>query len=209
MPGGADPGAADGDRMSPTRPTTRATGLTPRQAAFVAEYLVDLNATQAAIRAGYSARTAEVQGPRLLGNVRVAAAIGQATTRRLTRLEVQGDRVVAELARLGFSDIRRVFDAEGRLLPPRAWPDDLAAAIASIEVVTTTVPGSKPVAVEHVAKIKLWDKPKALELLGRHAGIFPDAGARGLGVHVGKDGAVTVLYGFDASAFPKAPGGSE
>ena len=59
--------------------------LTPRQERFVAEYLIDLNATQAAIRAGYSAKTAEVQGPRLLGNVRVAAAIADGQAKRAER----------------------------------------------------------------------------------------------------------------------------
>lgn len=68
--------------------------LTPKQAAFVAEYLIDLNATQAAIRAGYSAKTADVQGPRLLGNVRIAAALAAAQTKRTERTEITQDWVL-------------------------------------------------------------------------------------------------------------------
>ncbi len=71
--------------------------MTPKQTCFVQEYLVDLNATQAAIRAGYSAHTADVQGPRLLGNVGVAAAIQAAQTALSERLEVTAERVVAGL----------------------------------------------------------------------------------------------------------------
>ncbi len=71
--------------------------MTPRQTRFVQEFLLDLNATQAAIRAGYSAHTADVQGPRLLGNVGVAAAIQAAQTALSERLEVTAERVVAGL----------------------------------------------------------------------------------------------------------------
>src|SRR5205085_1104724 len=82
--------------------------LNDRQARFVAEYLVDLNATQAAIRAGYSARTAYSAGERLLRNVEVAAAIAEAQAARSRRTEVTADRVVLELARVAFGDPRRV-----------------------------------------------------------------------------------------------------
>lgn len=71
--------------------------LAPRQQVFVEEYLVDLNATQAAIRAGYSAKTAVVQGPRLLGNVRVQAAISDAAALRAERTNTEADWVVAKL----------------------------------------------------------------------------------------------------------------
>ena len=71
--------------------------LTPKQARFVEEYLVDLNATQAAIRAGYSAKTAEVQGSRLLGNVKVAAAIREAQEARSERTGITQDEVIQGL----------------------------------------------------------------------------------------------------------------
>jgi phage terminase small subunit len=73
--------------------------ITPKQKRFVEEYLVDLNATQAAVRAGYSARTAEQQGARLLGNVKVAAAIQVAQSARSERLRLTQDDVLRGLHR--------------------------------------------------------------------------------------------------------------
>lgn len=81
--------------------------LTPKQAAFVREYLVDLNATHAAIRAGYSAKTADVQGPRLLGHVGVKAAIAAGQTKLEKRTEITKDWVIAqatELLQLGIKE---------------------------------------------------------------------------------------------------------
>src|SRR5215213_1985099 len=80
-------------------------GLTARQARFVEEYLVDLNATQAAIRAGYSARTANEQASRLLANVSVAAAISEALAARAERTQITADQVVEELAAIGFAKL--------------------------------------------------------------------------------------------------------
>lgn len=76
--------------------------LTPRQLRFVDEYLIDLNATQAAIRAGYKASTADVNGPRLLGNAGVAAAIQAGKARRARRTEVSQDDVIRELKAVAF-----------------------------------------------------------------------------------------------------------
>jgi phage terminase small subunit len=78
--------------------------LTPKQARFVDEYLIDLNATQAAIRAGYSAATALQQGPRLLGNVGVQAAISARQADRSERTEITQDRVLAELWAIATAD---------------------------------------------------------------------------------------------------------
>lgn len=74
--------------------------MNPKQATFVREYLVDLNATQAAIRAGYSAKTAEQQGPRLLGHVEVAAAIKAGMAARAARLDLKADDVLTDIARI-------------------------------------------------------------------------------------------------------------
>ncbi len=88
-------------RKQARRPSAypRKSSLTPRQQRFVQEYLIDLNATQAAIRAGYSARTAEVQGPRLLGNVRVVEAIQSAQQALSERAECTQDEVMTDLKR--------------------------------------------------------------------------------------------------------------
>lgn len=78
--------------------------MTPKQQSFVDEYLIDLNATQAAIRAGYSAKTAEQQGPRLLGNVEIAAALQAALAARSERTKITADDVLRELWAIGTAD---------------------------------------------------------------------------------------------------------
>lgn len=82
-----------------------APGLTPKQALFVREYLVDLSATAAAIRAGYSKKTAHSQGPRLLANVGVAAAIQKAMNKRAEKVELTAERVLEEISAIGFTEL--------------------------------------------------------------------------------------------------------
>lgn len=143
--------------------------LNPKQSRFVAEYLIDLNATQAAIRAGYSARTAKAQGARLLTHVDVQAALSKAQEKRAQRTEITQDRVLAEIAKVAFADVRKVFSPDGALIPIADLPDDAAAAIAGADIVTVNKGGGE---VEYVAKIKMADKLRALELAGKHLGIF-------------------------------------
>jgi phage terminase small subunit len=79
--------------------------LTPKQAAFVREYMLDLNATKAAIRAGYSSANAHTTASQLLGKKQVAAAVADAQRKAADRAQVTQDDVVRELARVGFSNI--------------------------------------------------------------------------------------------------------
>jgi phage terminase small subunit len=146
-----------------------AADLGARQERFVEEYLIDVNATQAAIRAGYSPRTAEAQGSRLLSNVKVQRVIAARMAKRSKRTEVAADRTLLEIARIAFSDLRRLFHEDGRLKHPLEWHDDTAASVASVEVVTRTLDNGE---VEYVRKIKLWDKGKALEQLCKHLGLY-------------------------------------
>lgn len=141
--------------------------LSPNQQRFVDEYLVDLNATQAAIRAGYSAKTAEQQGPRLLGNAGVRAAIDARVAKRSERVEVKADDVLRELLRLGMSDPAGAFDDAGNLLPIRQMPLEVRRAIAGVEV-------RKDENGAVITKVKWWDKTKGLDLLGRHLRLFVD-----------------------------------
>ncbi|GAA4475545.1 terminase small subunit [Gluconacetobacter asukensis] len=145
--------------------------LTGKQARFVDEYLVDLNATRAAIRAGYSEKTAQEQSSRLLSNVMVQDALSKAQKARSARTQITQDRVVQEIARLGLSDIRKLFDDAGRLLQPHEWDDDTAAAVASIEVDQRKDPGPDGDRYT-VTKIKAWDKNSALEKLMKHLGLY-------------------------------------
>ena len=102
-------------RNTPTRPTPRK--LTPRQARFVGEYLRDLNATQAAIRAGYTAAWANKNAIRLTVDNGIAAAVATGTARQLENAELSASRVIEELRRLAFVDAPGVFDDAGNLQP--------------------------------------------------------------------------------------------
>lgn len=147
--------------------------MNERQAAFVREYLVDLNATQASIRAGYSKKTAASIGQENLRKPEIAAAIEKAMAKRAERTEITADRVLAEFAKLGFADVRRIFNAGGQLLDPTMMDDETAAAVQSVEVIVRRTPGEEK-HVEHVHKIKLADKIGALTQIGRHLGMFTD-----------------------------------
>lgn len=158
---------------------TGAVDLKPRQSRFVDEYLVDLNAGQAYQRAGYKAtgNAAEAAASRLLSDVKVQRAIQERMAAREKRTEVTQDRVLQEMARLGFADLREAFTTTGHLKRPEEWPDALGAAIASVEVVVR--PSGEYDAdgrpeVEHVHKLKLWDKNSALEKIAKHLGMFAE-----------------------------------
>lgn len=151
-------------------------GLTAKQQRFVDEYLVDLNATQAAIRSGYSARTADRIGPELLGKTWVAEAIAARQAKIAQKLEITQESIVAELAKIGFSDIRRMFSDAGALRRIESLDDQAAACLSSVEVTSRRVPGSdrdEP-EYEQVTKIRLWDKRAALVDLGKHLGMFKE-----------------------------------
>ena len=102
-------------KTAPAPTSGAANPLTPKQQCFVDEYLIDLNATRAAIRAGYSAKTAEQQGPRLLGNVGVKAAIDAAKEKRAERTNINADRVLNGISRLidRCEQAEPVYDKEG------------------------------------------------------------------------------------------------
>lgn len=166
--------------------------MTEKHRRFVAEYLVDLNATQAAIRAGYSPKTAEQQGSRLLRNAQVERAVAEGQAKRLAKLEITQERVLKEIASLAFSDIRQWFDENGRLRPIHELPDLAAAAIGSIEVerekTTRKTTDDEEVTVEEcVVKLKAWSKPQALEMLAKHFGLVKD--------QMEHTGAVKVTFG--------------
>lgn len=147
--------------------------LTAKQQAFVNEYIVDLNATQAAIRAGYSEDTAGAIGSENLQKPDVAEAIQVALDLRAERTRITADRVLVEVAKLGFSNIKDIFTEGGQLKNLSAIPDDLAAAIQSVEVVTRKA-GGEANEVEYVHKIRMADKKASLELLGKHLKLFAD-----------------------------------
>lgn len=143
--------------------------LTARQEEFVQQYLIDLNASAAYRRAGYTAcgNCAEVNAARLLRNAKVAAAIEKAMAERAARNNIDADRVLRELGRIAFLDVRRIFNAEGSLKRLDELDDDTAAALASLDVVEL---GGDAGGV--IRKVRLADKLRALELIGKHLGMF-------------------------------------
>lgn len=158
--------------------------MTPKQSAFVREYLVDLNATQAAIRAGYSARSASTEGERLLRNAEIAAAVQRGMDKRADKVGITAERVLREIEKLAFFDPRKLFDDDGAPIHVSKLDDDTAAAVAGLDVV---MQGNQDVGFAQVLKVKLTDKSKNLELLGRHLKLFTDKIEIGGAVAVVKD----------------------
>lgn len=144
--------------------------LTPKQKRFVAEYLVDLNATAAAKRAGYSEKTACEQAARLLANVKVQEAVQEAKQARQKRTEITQDMVLRETAKLAFFDIRKMFGKDGKPLNISELDADTAAALVGLDV--QDVSDNDGDYVGFVKKYKMADKIKALELLGKHLGTW-------------------------------------
>ncbi len=145
--------------------------LTPRQARFVAEYLIDLNATQAAIRAGYSQKTAKQQGARLLTKADVGDAIAKGQAVRFRTAEITAERVLREARSLAFSSLQDLTDGDGNLLPIKDWPRDAAAAVSSVEIAKRHLVAGDGVP-EDVVKIRLWDKTSSLRDLMKHLGLL-------------------------------------
>jgi phage terminase small subunit len=143
--------------------------LTKKQKLFCEEYLIDLNATQAAIRAGYSPDTANEQGSRLLANVSVRAHIDKALAERSKRTGINSDIVLFELARMARANAGDIINFDDASLKDNVLRDD-TAAIASVKVKKSYSESGETVERE----IKLHDKTKSLELLGKHLGMFTD-----------------------------------
>lgn len=150
--------------------------LTSKQKRFVEEYLVDLNATQAAIRAGYSEHTAYAMGYENLRKPEIAAAIQEAQERRSQRTEITQDEVLKELAKLGFAnmlDYIAVQEDGTAYVDLSKLTRDQAAAVQEVTVDTYVEGrGDDKVPVKRI-RFKLADKRGSLELIGKHLGMFP------------------------------------
>ena len=144
--------------------------LNDRQKRFADEYLIDCNATQAAIRAGYSEKTARSLGQRLLTNVDIADYIDKRNKARVERTQITQDFVLTELMKIATSDGTDFATVGNRnrvtLTPTDDLPPEKRAAVASVKK------GAKG-----EIEVNTYDKLKALELLGRHLGLFDKASA--------------------------------
>lgn len=136
-------------------------GLTEQQELFCREYLVDLNGSQAAMRAGYSEKTACEQASRLLTNVKVSERLRILMDKKLSRTDLNADTVLQELLKIALVDVAEAYDDSGNLLPIKEMPKAIRQAISSIED-------------GEIRKLRFYDKTKALELLGKHLKLFTE-----------------------------------
>ncbi len=151
--------------------------LNSKQQRFVDEYLIDLNATQAAIRAGYSKQTAYSQGQRLLKHVEIAPLIASRKQAHADKLDITAERVLRELALIGFAnmaDYMRVGPDGDPYLDFSAITRDQAAALTEVTVEDFKDGRGEDAREVRKVKFKLADKRGALVDLGRHLKLFVD-----------------------------------
>ena len=174
------PKAKPAPRIRLDRMATRDNGLLPKQASFVREYLIDGNATQAAIRAGYSAKTAYKIGQENLRKPQIStflaqkqSLVAQRQDERLEAMELTEERVIREIARLAFFDPRKMFHADGSPKSITELDDDTAAAISGLEVLEQYEGAGKDrVLVGHIKKYKIADKNSALDKAAKILGQY-------------------------------------
>ena len=149
--------------------------LAPMQDAFCREYLKDLCGQDAAIRAGYSEKSAKTQASMLLAEDHIQARIAELNRDRLARVQVESDTVLRELLRIATSDIGEAFKDDGSLKPLKEIPTDVRRAIQSIEIDELFDGfGQDRHQIGLTKKLKFWDKTKALEMLGKHLKLFTE-----------------------------------
>ena len=157
--------------------------MTPKQQRFVEVYLVDLNASAAARRAGYSSKRADAIGHENLGKPEISSAIAAAQAARAQRTQIDADWVLRRLAALADADVADLYGPDGGLKPATEWPEVWRKTL--IQGLKTVTVGNTEVGFGQVTEAKLADRLKVLELIGRHVtvGVWRDKLE-----HVGPDG---------------------
>ena len=141
--------------------------LTEKQKRFVDEYLIDLNATQAAIRAGYSEKTANEIGAENLGKPSIREAVDAALQVRAKKTQIDAEWVLRRLAEEAEADVADLYTESGGLKPVHEWPKIWRQGlVAGIEI--EQVKGPDGSVAGEVAKVKLSDRVKRLEMIGKH-----------------------------------------
>ena len=134
---------------------------------------MDLNATQAAIRAGYAKKAANREASRLLSKVDIQALITKGQAKHLAQADLTATRVLEEMRRLAFSDVRDLFDKAGNLRPIHTLTAEQSACISGLEVIIKNAKAGDGI-TDTIHKVKVWDKPKVLDMLGKHFGILTE-----------------------------------
>ncbi|HEP6278708.1 TPA: terminase small subunit [Burkholderia vietnamiensis] len=149
--------------------------LTAKQQRFVDEYLVDLNASAAARRAGYSEKTAGQIGERLLKKVEVQHALAASMKARAARTEINADHVLKRMAEIDAMDLLDIMNDDMSLKPVSEWPKVWRQYLSGFYLAEMFEGnGDAREMVGILKKIKWPDKLKNLEMLGRHFGMFND-----------------------------------
>lgn len=159
--------------------------LNAKQQLFIKYYLADQNATQAAIKAKYSEKTAYSIGQRLLKHVEISKAISKGMEASLHKIGVTAEMVLDELRKIAFSNVANAYADDGGILHPKDMPVDTQAAVQSAETDELIFGKSK---IGERKKVKLHDKVRSLELLGKHFKLFTESVE-----FSGKDGAPQVI----------------
>lgn len=160
--------------------------LTARESRFVAEYLIDQKQTDAAIRAGFSPRSAKQYASVLMQKPHIKAAIEKGMAKLMNKLEISAERIRLERARLAFFNPKQLYNEDGSLKPIHELDDDTAAAIAGMDIETI---GSGKKAITRTAKIKLTNKNESLTALEKMEGMYKngDGDSLPLNIHLHLD----------------------
>ena len=145
--------------------------MNPRQQRFVSEYLLTLNATQSAVAAGYSARTAKQMGSRLLTRPNIKAALGRGQVAQLEREHVNAAWLLQRLVELAEVDIADIFTESGWMKPIREIPKAARRLISSIKVKRYLEGEGRDAAPVEVTEVRLLDRLRALENIGKHIAV--------------------------------------
>jgi len=152
-----------------------ALGFTRKVFKFCIEYIKDPNGKQAAIKAGFSPKAAAVQASKLMKNPKVRKFIESHMHKAEKHAEITVSQIIQEIGRLAFTDIGGLFDDDNNLKNVKDWPIELRRAVSSVEIdALFDGQGQDREQIGETKKVKLWDKTKALEMLGRWRKLFTD-----------------------------------